>query len=172
MFLADSASKISLRHRHQISARGFTRGFNRGFNLIELMVVVAILAILSSFAIPAYSDYNQRAKAGAALLSLQPWQTAISLCWQMQASLSSCSQFGQRGIPAVPTELPQGIQTLSTGSANASILAEFEIPTQAGEPLRVELRPRITSTQLQWQLFCNDYKADGNMRIPHCSGAL
>lgn len=159
-----STSKKALQHPLQLSALGF--------NLIELMVVVAILAILSSFAIPAYTDYNQRAKAGAALLSLQPWQTAISLCWQVQGTLSPCSQFGQRGIPAVPDELPKGVHHLNAGSATASILAELEVPTEAGEPLRVELRPRVTSTQLQWQLFCNDFNANGSMRIPHCSGML
>lgn len=144
----------------------------RGFNLIELMVVVAILAILTSFAIPAYSDYNQRAKAGAALLSLQPWQTAINLCWQMQGTLTPCSQFGQRGIPLAPNPLPTGIASLAAGSTPGTIVAELDVVSLTGVPVRVELRPSTSATQLHWQLACSDFSDAGAMRIPHCASAL
>lgn len=49
---------------------------NRGFTLIELMIVVAVVAILSSIAYPSYTEYirrGHRAEARAGLLQAQQW---------------------------------------------------------------------------------------------------
>jgi type IV pilus assembly protein PilE len=42
----------------------------RGFTLIEVMIVVAIVAILSAIAVPAYSDYIMRSRLSEAQAEL------------------------------------------------------------------------------------------------------
>ena len=69
----------------------------KGFTLIELMIVVAIIGILASVAIPAYQNYTKEATASTALQEAAVYKTQVALCYQKQGDFANCEN-GQNGV--------------------------------------------------------------------------
>ncbi|MBK6008756.1 prepilin-type N-terminal cleavage/methylation domain-containing protein [Ramlibacter ginsenosidimutans] len=60
----------------------FLRCRCRGFTLIEVMVAMAVIAILAALALPAYSSYIFRSKIPAGLDALSAYQTRMEQRFQ------------------------------------------------------------------------------------------
>jgi type IV pilus assembly protein PilA len=64
---------------NKYSARVYAKSSgSSGFTLIELMIVVAIIAIILTVALPVYTDYTIRAKVGEALSVANAAKAAVS----------------------------------------------------------------------------------------------
>ena len=68
----------------------------QGFTLIELMIVVAIIGILASVALPAYQDYTARSKMSEVILAGSPCRAAVSEAAQtgLSSAPSAVDSFG------------------------------------------------------------------------------
>ncbi len=66
----------------------------QGFTLIELMIVVAIIAILAAIAIPAYQDYTARAQASEAVTLLGGMKTPIVEYYNTNGAVPTVGQLG------------------------------------------------------------------------------
>ncbi len=61
---------------------------NSGFTLIELMIVVAIIAILAAIAIPMYQDYVAKSQLAAAFAEIRPGKTTVETVVQDSRDVS------------------------------------------------------------------------------------
>ncbi|PTB85850.1 peptidase [Pseudidiomarina aestuarii] len=143
----------------------------RGFTLIELMIVVAIIGILAAVAIPMYSDYTQRAQASTGVAALASFKQAVALCYQNEGALADCDA----GTNRIPTAIADADAVNGLDAADVVdgvITATLDAVAEAGGNITIAIVPNTAEgSNLNWDIECSDYDADGNSRVDGCAYA-
>lgn len=98
--------------------------FKQGFTLIELMITVAIIAILAAIAVPSYTDYVTRSKFTEAHGQLADLRVKMEQYYMDNRRYSTTTGGGTCGIPGGNTPTTPGTKyftfTCASTAANAA----------------------------------------------------
>ena len=104
--------------------RGISMRHSRGFTLIELMIVVAIIAILSSIALTAYLNSTGKAQLSEAFTIVDGVKTEVS---DYYTQTGNCPTFGSQELAAGASYSGKYVASLSITPAGSgcSIIAQM-----------------------------------------------
>ena len=125
--------------------KNMKRNIQQGFTLIELMIVIAIVAILVALAVPAYQDYTIRAKVGECINAAAVPKLQVSEYFETVGSFPA--DISVAGILAQGDS--QYCWNYSTYTAATSVSASFRIEideTAVGTIAANTLQPLMTGT--------------------------
>ncbi len=89
------------------------RLLNRGFTLLELLIAIAIVAILAAVAIPAYLNYLAKAHLSELMTGADRYKASVAECLDINRGTATNCDGGSGGIPANITSGPGNVSTIT-----------------------------------------------------------
>ena len=143
----------------------------RGFTLVELMVVIAVLALLGTVAMPIFSNYMTRARATEFQTAATPARTALTEWAMLNPSTSAW--------PADASQLPSAafsfrgdyVTSLSYQRATDSSIAAVVVSGQVdGNDIEVFFEGNMDSGRVTWR--CTAAQSSLSWLPPTCQSPV
>ncbi len=137
----------------------------QGFTLLELLMVVAVIGILASIAVPRFQNAAQKARFTEVVNSASPYKSAVEMCIANlgAAQINNCDA-GSNGIPPASTALGSVASvTVENGIITATGAAAFNIGANNATPVIYRLTPTPANFGVTWAVGGNCTDAEVNL---------